>query len=428
MAKPKFDKAADEQEKREIRSRVTVEMVAQDLGYERVNGASSRVKFRDSRRDKADPMREIVLSTKGDGSWISSKSYQQKGLGGDVFNLRMKAAGENFSDAHRALYRMAYGQEPERSAGASRSARQTAQQPQMSDAERAAKAAADAAQAAEAREANRLAAHAQYRAAARRPNAFLESRGISPETLANTYWRTDRRDNAIFVHEDAAGRFAGFEKKSGGFGQFSASERGIYVANGKIEQAREIRVSEGGLDALSAYQLASRAEQRSVLFASTGGNPAHDNLAALVGLAERRQVTQISLAYDHDKAGDAHTATMRDLLAQHAPHLQVRDVRREMGLEQGEDPNDLLQRRQREQAAETNQQRRPAEQERADQPTATPTAAERPAPAPAPSADKPSAEPEQEPAKPAWTPAPVPQRQPEQDQENDYDHNNGMER
>lgn len=421
MAKPKFDKAADEQEKREIRSRVTVEMVAQDLGYERVNGASSRVKFRDSRRDKADPMREIVLSTKGDGSWISSKSYQQKGLGGDVFNLRMKAAGENFSDAHRALYRMAYGQEPERSAGASRSARQTAQQPQMSDAERAAKAAADAAQAAEAREANRLAAHAQYRAAARRPNAFLESRGISPETLANTYWRTDRRDNAIFVHEDAAGRFAGFEKKSGGFGQFSASERGIYVANGKIEQAREIRVSEGGLDALSAYQLASRAEQRSVLFASTGGNPAHDNLAALVGLAERRQVTQISLAYDHDKAGDAHTATMRDLLAQHAPHLTVRDVRREMGLEQGEDPNDLLQRRQRELAAETSQQRRPAEQEQAAQPTPAPTAAERPAPVPAPSADKHGAE-------PAWTPAPVPQRQPEQDQENDYDYNNGMER
>lgn len=417
MAK-QYDKAADEQEKREIRSRVSVEMVAQDLGYERVRGASSRVKFRDSRRDKDDPMREIVLSNRGDGSWISSKSYQQKGLGGDVFNLRMKATGESFADAHRALYRMASGREPERSAGASRSARQTAQQPQMSDAERAAKAAA-------AREANRLAAHAQYQAAVRRPNAFLESRGISPETLANTYWRTDRRDNAIFVHEDAAGRFAGFEKKSRGFGQFSASERGIYVANGKVEQAREIRVSEGGLDALSAYQLASRAEQRSVLFASTGGNPAHDNLAALVGLAERRQVTQISLAYDHDKAGDAHTATMRDLLAQHAPHLTVRDVRREMGLEQGEDPNDLLQRRQRELAAEMSQQRRPAEQEQAAQPTPAPTAAERPAPVPAPSADKPGAETEQEPAKPAWTPAPVPQ-QPEQDQENDY--YNGMER
>lgn len=426
MAKPKFDKAADEQEKREIRSRVSVEMVAQDLGYERVRGASSRVKFRDSRRDKDDPMREIVLSNRGDGSWISSKSYQQKGLGGDVFNLRMKATGESFADAHRALYRMASGREPERSAGASRSARQTAQQPQMSDAERAAKAAADAAQAAEGREANRLAAHAQYRAAARRPNAFLESRGISPETLANTYWRTDRRDNAIFVHEDAAGRFAGFEKKSGGFGQFSASERGIYVANGKIEQAREIRVSEGGLDALSAYQLASRAEQRSVLFASTGGNPAHDNLAALVGLAERRQVTQISLAYDHDKAGDAHTATMRDLLAQHAPHLTVRDVRHEMGLEQGEDPNDLLRRRQAEKTAESTQQRRPADQERAAQPTAAPTIEQRPAPIPALSAEKPGAEPEpeQEPAKPSWTPAPVPQQQPEQEQ----DYNNGMER
>lgn len=424
MAK-QYDKAADEQEKREIRSRVTVEMVAQDLGYERVNGASSRVKFRDSRRDKADPMREIVLSTKGDGSWISSKSYQQKGLGGDVFNLRMKATGESFADAHRALYRMAYGQEPERSAGASRSARQTAQQPQMSDAERAAKAAADAAQAAEAREANRLAAHTQYQAAVRRPNAFLESRGITQQTLAETYWRTDRRDNAIFVHEDAAGRFAGFEKKNARFGQFSSSERGIYVANGKIERPTEIRVSEGGLDALSGYQLASRIEQQSVLFASTGGNPAEDNLRALVGLAERRGVTQISLAYDHDKAGDAHTATMRDLLAQHAPHLTVRDVRHEMGLEQGEDPNDLLQRRQAEKTAESTQQRRPADQERAAQPTAAPTIEQRPAPVPAPSADKHGAEPEQEPAKPSWSPAPVPQ-QPEQDQENDY--YNGMER
>lgn len=424
MAKPKFDKAADEQEKREIRSRVSVEAVAEDLGYERVKSESRRVKFRDSRRDKDDPMREIVLGKSGDGSWVSAKSYKQK-LGGDVFNLRMRATGEDFTSAHRALYRMAYKQDPDHRPG--RQARPVAPAPQMNEAERAAKAAAEAALAAEARETNRLAAHALYKAAVRRPNAFLESRGITQETLAETYWRTDRRDNAIFVHEGADGRFTGFEKKNAGFGQFSASERGIYVANGKIKQASEIRISESGLDALSTYQLASPAERQCVLFASTGGNPAQDNLAALVGLAERRQVTQISLAYDQDTAGDAHTATMRDLIAKHAPHLSVRDVRREMGLEQGEDPNDLLKRRQRELAAESTQQRRPAEPERAAQPTLAPTASERPAPVPAPVAESSRVEPEQEAAKPAWTPAPVPQQQLEQ-QENDYDNNSGMER
>lgn len=374
----RYDKASDEQEKREIRDRISVEMVAQDLGYERVRSASRRVKFRDNRRDKGDPMREIVLSTKGDGSWISSKSYKEKGLGGDVFSLRMRATGEDFASAHRALYRMVYGQESDHRPV--RPARPVVQPPQISEAERAAKAAAETDQAAEAREANRLAAHAQYQAAVRRPNAFLESRGITRETLVETYWRTDRRDNAIFVHEDAAGRFAGFEKKNAGFGQFSTSERGVYVANGRIERSSEIRVSEGGLDALSAYQLASPAERQNVLFASTGGNPADDNMRALVGLAERRGVTQISLAYDLDPAGDAHTVTMRDLLAQHASHLSVRDVRLEMGLEQGEDPNDLLRRRQREQAAATSVQRCQADPERVAQPTPAFTAGERPAP------------------------------------------------
>lgn len=414
----KYDKAKDEQEKREIRSRVTVEMVALDLGYERVNSASARIKFRDTRRDKDDPMREIVLSTKGDGSWVSARSYKEKGFGGDIFNLRMRATGEDFVSAHRALYRMAYGQEPDHRPG--RQARPAAPAPQMSDTERAAEQAKKAAEVAEARETARLAAHVQYRAATRRPNGFLESRGISPETLANTYWRTDRRDNAVFVHENAEGRFAGFEKKNSGYGRFSTSERGIYVAN-KVEQPVEIRVSEGGLDALSAYQLATPAERQRVLFASTGGNPAQDNLAALVGLAERRGVTQISLAYDQDKAGDAHTATMRDLLAQHAPHLQVRDVRHEMGLEQGEDPNDLLQRRQRELAAEASQQRRPAEQEQAAQPAAALTASERPAPVPALPAETSRAVPEQEPQTPRWTPAPVPQPQQQDEQENDND-------
>ncbi len=415
----KFDKAKDDQEKREIRSRVTVERVAQDLGYERVNSASHRVKFRDTRREKDDPMREIVLSNRGDGSWISAKSYKQQGLGGDVFNLRMKAAGEDFTAAHRALYRMAYGQEPDHRPG--RQARPVAPAPQMSDTERAAKAVEQAAKAAEARETARLAAHVEYRAAVRRPNGFLESRGISPETLANTYWRTDRRDNAIFVHEGADGRFTGYEKKAAGFGQFSASERGIYVANGKIENPTEIRISEGGLDALSAYQLATPDERQRVLFASTGGNPADDNLRALAGLAERRGVTQISLAYDQDAAGDVHTATMRALLAEHAPHLQVRDVRREMGMEQGEDPNDLLVRRQREQVAEANPQRRQAEELGAAQPAPVPTAEARPAPVPALPAETSRAVPEQEPQTPRWTPAPVPQPQQQDEQENDND-------
>ena len=146
---------------------------------------------------------------------------------------------------------------------------------------------------------------------------------------------------------------------------YSESDRGIYIANPKAPQATEINVSEGGIDALALYQLASDAERKSTFFTSTGGTPASDSAAALVGLAEREGITRIALVYDRDEAGDGHTQEMLELLAKHAPHLNVRDARDEHQLQPGEDPHDRMKR----------------EAEQAVSPAPVPTPAEKPLPA-----------------------------------------------
>lgn len=325
-----------QEETQAIRESVDLLAHADWLGYEKASGAGARIRMVNKSLDKSDPMREITIkpNARGEPSWVSVKGGAGSGLGGDVFHLHQRATGKNFLQTRDELRALAFGS--------------TSSQPGLhrpfDDSTRAVRAAEAAKREAEQEEIRRGIAYVRYKQTSSAPNAFLKSRGISEQTLAETKCRTDRYGNAVFVHERADGKFTGYERKKNGPPLYSKSQRGIYVANPQVESPTEIQVAEGGLDALSLYQIASRGERACTLYVSSAGNPAADTAKAIAGLAQRRHIEQVSFAYDRDSAGDSHTETLRKLLAEHAPHLKTRDVRGELDLREGEDPNDLLKR------------------------------------------------------------------------------------
>lgn len=265
-----------------------------------------------------------------------------------------------------------------------------------------------------------------------RRDRYLEAeRGITPEVLAETRWKSNRYGSAVFPHHNAQGDVCGYEyrgvqrtgdveKEFKGFPKDTL--KGVYVANPQCCEPRAICFSEGGVDTLSVYQLTAPEDRQHIKFLGTAGEPGPNTQEAVAAVIEKYGTRQFLLAYDNDQGGDKLTADRRAWLLERYPDAQIEDVREQLGMQRGEDPNQVVLR-----LREAEIQRRQAKEEKEAQPTPAPTAAERPAPVPAPPADKHGAEPEQEPAKPSWSPAPVPvPQQPEQDQENDY--YNGMER
>lgn len=189
----------------------------------------------------------------------------------------------------------------------------------------------------------------------RRDIYLSQERGISPEVLAETRWRTSKLGSAVFPHIDAEGKFCGYEYRGaqmidGELRQFKGfttdTEKGIYLANPHCASPTEIRFSEGGVDTLSTYQLASPEERQRILFVGTTGEPGPNTEAAIASLAERHNIRRFSMAYDRDQGGDNLTAKRAARLAERFPDAQIEDVRERIGLRLGEDPNQLVQRRQ----------------------------------------------------------------------------------
>jgi hypothetical protein len=186
--------------------------------------------------------------------------------------------------------------------------------------------------------------------------SYLESRGISPEVLAATRWKTNIYGSACFPHYDADRNFSGYEYRGFDYqdkttgedrqakGFSSDTEKGIYIANRDCANPTEIRFSEGGVDTLSTYQLASPEERQRILFVGTTGEPGPKTEAAIAALAERHNIRRFSLAYDRDQGGDNLTAKRAARLAERFPDAQIEDVRERIGLQLGEDPNQLVQR------------------------------------------------------------------------------------
>jgi len=340
MAKPRrvWTKAEQQRETQAIRDRVDLRDHAERLGYVQVSGSGARVRMEKKALDKADPMREITLkpNAKGEPSWVATKAGAGSGLGGDVFHLHQRTTGQSFLETRDELRKVAFNKDFE--AGARYQG--------MSTAERDAKVQARIEAEALKKELRRRKAYEKYQETTAEPNRFLLARGITGQTLGETKSRTDRHGNAVFPHVREDGKFTGFERKQDGPALFSKSERGVYIANPGCEAPGRIKVAEGGLDALSLYQLDTPEQRACTLYVSSGGNPADDTARALRGLANRTGARQVDLVYDRDDAGARHTEALKQLLAEQAPDLQVADRRDDYKMAEGEDPNDLLRRQQ----------------------------------------------------------------------------------
>ncbi len=335
-----WTKAEQQKETQAIRERVDLRAHAEHLGYAQVSGSDARIRMENRNLDKADPLREITLkpNAQGDSTWMATKGGKGSGLGGDVFHLHQKVTGKSFLESRDDLRKIAFNAEFE---GGQK-------YEGMSTPEREAKIEQRRQDEALKTEARRAKVYGEYKKTSAEPNAFLLQRGVSDQTIAETKSRTDRHGNAVFPHVREDGKFAGFERKNEGKFLYSKSERGIYVANPGCENPDRIKSAESGLDALSLYQMDTPEQRARTLYVSTGGNPAADSAAALQGLAQRTGAKQVDMVYDRDKAGDGHTESLKKLLAEKNPELKVEDRRADYAMKEGEDPNDLLQRQQRE--------------------------------------------------------------------------------
>lgn len=445
------DKAASERETQAMRRDVNlIDYAEKQLGYV-VDAKKTKAKYSPAQVSSgeaavmlrgSDQIDVFVGPKDGNWGWYARKAGRQDkaagdhSVGGDIFKLHQHAMGGSFVQAKDAVRDFANGKLP--SLGITE-----AEQKQL-DQQRAAQMQAKAEEEARRIEAGTNRAKFEIGTQMTRRDTYLGPiRGISPEVLAETSWRTNKHGSAVFPHIGADLKVCGYEyrghdlvggdgepKKNRGFS--SNTYKGIYVANPLRPSAprptpTEICLTEAGVDTLSAYQMATPVERQRTFYVGVTGEPGDGMIPALKAFAEQHGIQRFSLAFDHDAGGDNHTRKIEHKLRQAMPDAVIEDVREQMGLLPDEDPNTALLRRQAEKTAESSLQHRPAAQEAA-QSTAVPAPEQRPAPVPAPSADKPRAEPEQEPpVTPAWTPAPAPQQQPEQ-QEHDFDYDNGMDR
>lgn len=187
-----------------------------------------------------------------------------------------------------------------------------------------------------------------------RNDSYLQSRGISTEVLAETRWKTNQYGSAVFPHIGDEKQFTGYEYRGQGAdgkqqkGFTLNTEKGVFIANRTCANPQEIRFCEGGVDTLSAYQLAIPEERQRILFVGTTGETGSTAEKAIVALAQRNNIQNFSTAYDRDKGGDQLTEKRHARLAESFPGAQIIDAREQTGMLPGEDPNDLLRRQQRE--------------------------------------------------------------------------------
>ncbi len=96
------------------------------------------------------------------------------------------------------------------------------------------------------------------------------------------------------------------------------------------------------IEIASKKHLATPEERKTVLFVSTAGEPGPGTYEAVEALIKKHEVEKVSLAYDRDKGGNHLTEKVRAHLVEKHQELTVNDVREDMGMQPGEDANDLL--------------------------------------------------------------------------------------
>lgn len=407
----RFDKQADARAIQDAKRDVDLIKFAGDLGY-KVDEEKTKTKYkRDQiRSNEAAVMTsgasqiDVFKGANGEWAWYDRKA----GQGGDVFKLyQHEKPNATFAEAKQAVLDG---------------------QPQLSDRDREER---DRRADLEAKEKQEKRAEAVRKGTAkavkdlgfmgRRDTRYLEWRGISKEVLAETRWKTDALGRACFPHINADRNICGYEYRGSNSlerakGFTTDTEKGIYIANGRCANPTEIRFCEAGVDTLSAYQLATPEERQRILFIGTTGEPGPNTEASIKALVERNNIQKFSLAYDLDKGGDSHTAKRTQRLREAFPDAQIRDVREELGMQPGEDANDLLRRIQAErlQNAERTQQREQTQSgaDNRTQPTQPTRAADQ---------AKPSIQEDQAQQQPEQKPEPAHQAEPEQTHDQNQD-------
>lgn len=334
----KFDKAADAREVAAMKLDVNLVEYAAHLGMEYDKQASYKghAVFRHG-AGKYD------IYQAADDNWIWHDRHA--GKSGDIFKLYQEVRGGSFAQAKDDVRAFqggvlpSLGNSPEDQARTDRARDEARQQKERERQEAIASSTKD-----------------HYRTfgfMGRRDTYLSQVRRISSEVLAETRWRTSRHGSAVFPHIDANAKFCGYEYRGAQVihgerhefkGFTTETEKGVYLANPKCANPTEIRFSEGGVDTLSTYQLASPEERRRILFIGTSGEPGPNTEAAIIALAERYKIQCFSLAYDRDQGGDSLTAKRHARLAGQFPCAQIEDVRKRIGLLPGEDPNEALKR------------------------------------------------------------------------------------
>jgi hypothetical protein len=192
--------------------------------------------------------------------------------------------------------------------------------------------------------ADRAAVIAAYERARSVPNhAYLNGRGIRPETLAFPRfagtWRVDDRGDLLFPHRDgpAPEDVCGFERKSARFAGFSAGgTKTLWISNKRHDDVRLV-MTEAVIDAFSYHQL--QPDDRTRYASTSGAFGERQAVHVAAAIARMPAGSTLVIATDNDEAGERLASKImvlagRTRVARHAPPI-------------GKDWNECLQRYER---------------------------------------------------------------------------------
>jgi hypothetical protein len=142
--------------------------------------------------------------------------------------------------------------------------------------------------------------------------AYLNERGIRPETLTDPRFRgtfrQDAKGNVLFPHRDPAG-LSGFESKNRQWTAFAAGGIKALWTSRLGEEDRRLVIAESAIDALSYHQLDPDLLTR---YASTAGTLGRRQLELLTETIAKMPAGSIVVAaFDSDVAGEKLTAEIR---------------------------------------------------------------------------------------------------------------------
>lgn len=334
------DKLTMESETQRIAASVDLVAFARSLGYQ-LDASKSQEKLTAADIKAGGAIMEkagfeIIIRVEAGGDrqmWWNRDSGQW----GDAFALHQREyPGTRFRDAKAAVNRFAGSPENLEAVQhlPSRENRQRQTEPRPEDLRRATE------------EARR-----QLGLMGRRDRYLEAERGITPEVLAETRWKSNRYGSAVFPHHNAEGDVCGYEyrgvqrtcddeKQFKGFSK--DTQKGVYVANPQCCDVQAVCFSEGGVDTLSVYQITASEDRQRIKFLGTAGEPGSNTQEAVAAVIEKYGTRRFLLAYDNDQGGDKLTADRRTWLLERYPDAQIEDVREELGMRRGEDPNQVV--------------------------------------------------------------------------------------